>query len=156
MNKQIQKKTADKSSKKNSSEQREVSKDTNFEDKLKKLCRGLIYISETDAEIFPFIGEVCQEVSADTLLFQIESYTDPIIEENNFGDFFSNLIIKRDWFDRERLKMTENFAELKKLLEENLCDLKVFKLGEIEIDIFVVGLDHDKRLTGIKTKAVET
>ena len=35
-------------------------------------------------------------------------------------------------------------------------DLKVFKVGQIELDIYVVGLDSQGVLTGITTKAVET
>jgi hypothetical protein len=42
------------------------------------------------------------------------------------------------------------------LLEENLADLTVFRIGSIRIDIYVVGLDADGNLAGIKTKAVET
>ncbi len=44
----------------------------------------------------------------------------------------------------------------KNLLEANLRDLRVFKIGEIQIDIYVVGLDVENNLTGIQTKAVET
>jgi hypothetical protein len=32
----------------------------------------------------------------------------------------------------------------------------VFKVGRVELDIYVVGLDENGNLMGIKTKAVET
>jgi hypothetical protein len=42
------------------------------------------------------------------------------------------------------------------LLEGNLRDLRVFKVGRIELDIYVVGINSEGILMGIKTKAVET
>jgi len=45
---------------------------------------------------------------------------------------------------------------LKILLEKKLKELKVFKIGKIQLDIYVVGLDAESNLTGIQTKAVET
>jgi hypothetical protein len=41
-------------------------------------------------------------------------------------------------------------------LKENLRDLKVYRIGRIEIDIYVIGIDSQNNLMGIKTKAVET
>jgi hypothetical protein len=127
-----------------------------FFSRLKEKTKGLIYISETDADIQPFIGETTERVSADSLLSQIGAESDGRIEEREFTDFFGRLTTMQDWFDDERREMTEQFTELEKLLTENLKDLKVFKVGEIEIDIYVVGLDKENRLAGVRTQAVET
>ena len=62
----------------------------------------------------------------------------------------------QDWFGDEETATANKFAELKKLLEDNLRYLKVFKIGKIELDIYIVGLDVESNLIGIKTKAVET
>ena len=64
--------------------------------------------------------------------------------------------MKQDWYGAEEKHNAERFARLQNLLEENLRDLKVFKIGRIEIDVYVVGLDQNNELIGIKTKAVET
>ncbi len=48
------------------------------------------------------------------------------------------------------------FAVENRTNEKNLRNLKVFKVGKIQLDIYVVGLDAENRLLGIKTKAVET
>ncbi len=49
----------------------------------------------------------------------------------------------------------ENLVE-NRTEEKNLRDLKVFKIGKIQIDVYVVGLDAEDNLLGIETKAVET
>lgn len=124
--------------------------------KIEKIAEGLIYISETDAEISAFIGEKTETVTVKEVLKQIGDTTDPPVEERDFNEFFSRLTKLQDWFGSEEIFIAEKFAELKTLLEENLKDLKVFKIGKIKLDIYVVGLDNENNLTGIKTKAVET
>lgn len=127
-----------------------------FIENLKSATEGLWYMSETDAEIKVFIGKKSDSVSKENLLEQIEISTETSIEENTFEDFFKNLTEIQDWFGDEEKATAVKFSELETLLEENLKDLKVFKVGQIEIDIYVVGLDSQNRLMGITTKAVET
>jgi hypothetical protein len=123
-------------------------------ERIGKAARGLYYISETDAEIAPFVGEKACVADAETLLRQIKS-SEPV-EERNFEDFFKRLTEIQEWFGTEETANANKFNDLKRLLEENLRGLKVFKVGKIELDIFVVGLDKEDILTGIHTKAVET
>lgn len=123
-------------------------------ERLRKVSKGLYYISETDAEIFPFVGEKAESVTPEIILKQTEA--DAPVEERNFEDFFKRLTGMQNWFGEEEIANANKFSALKDLLEKNLRDLKVFKIGKIEIDIYVVGLDDQNILTGIKTKAVET
>ena len=117
---------------------------------------GLTYMSETDAEIIAFSGQITDSLTSETLLQQLGKPDDIKIEEKDFTEFFAPLIKIQDWFGEDERKMTEKFATLKQLLQQNLIGKKVFRLGKIEIDIFVVGLDKDNILRGIQTKAVET
>jgi hypothetical protein len=123
---------------------------------LKKATDGLVYLSETDSEVLPFIGGKYETDNLETLLKQINPASELRIKEINFENFFENLITIQDWFGLEEKETAEKFLKLKKLLEENLKNLKVFQIGEIEIEIYVVGLDKDNNLLGIKTEAVET
>ena len=117
--------------------------------------RGLLYTSETDAELTPFAGLRADAVNAENLLTQIGK-TGGKVEEKGFNEFFEPLIKIQDWFGDDERKMTEKFAELKKLLQQNLVEKKVFRVGKKEIDIYVVGLDSENILRGVQTKAVET
>lgn len=127
-----------------------------FAERVKKIVKGLYYISETDAKILPFFGEKTDSVSKENLLSQICKAVNSKVEERNFEDFFSHLIEVQEWFGEEEKESVQKFSQLKELLQENLKDLKVFRIGEIELDIYVVGLDSENLLTGIKTKSVET
>lgn len=123
---------------------------------IKAVTDGLFYMSETDAEIVPFVGKTAMGVSAVEISGQIEASKDAPIEEKNFAEFFALLVAVEDWFGDEEKATVQKFEALKSLLEKNLKDLKVFKIGKIQIDIYVVGLDAQNVLTGVQTKAVET
>lgn len=125
-------------------------------EKIGKAVEGLYYISETDAEILPFSGEKAEEISKEKILAQTKNSENSNVEERDFAHFFERLTKNQDWFGDEEIKNAQRFTELKNLLEENLRDIKVFKIGSIQLDIYVVGLDKENNLRGIKTKAVET
>lgn len=117
---------------------------------------GLNYMSETDAEIIVFKGQQTDSITKENFSLQINKSNKIVIEEQDFNEFFKPLIKTQKWFGEEEQKQTEKFIILKKLLQENLINKKVFRLGKKDIDIYVVGLDKDNILRGIQTKSVET
>lgn len=131
-------------------------KKEDFYKKLELAIKGLNYISETDSEFFPFIGETSEFINQEILLKQINADLNEQVEEREFEEFFERLIRMQDWFDDAHRKMAENFLYLKNLLKENLKDIKVYKVGRIQIDIYIVGLDRECNLIGVHTKAIET
>jgi len=136
--------------------QNKNSDESSLKEKIKKASVGLYYISETDAEISPFVGSQTEAVTKEEILSQTKSTSDEPVEEKNFDELFARLTEIQDWFGDEEKQMAQKFADLRDLLKNNLRDLKVFKIGKIELNVYVVGLDAENKLTGIKTKAVET
>jgi len=128
----------------------------NLAEQIKNASEGLWYISETDAEIFPFTGSKADAVTKENLLAQIGKPPDTPVEERGFDEILARFIKIQDWFGDEEKATAAKFAALKSLLEKNLTNLKVFKVGRIELDIYFVGLDKEGNLAGIQTKAVET
>ncbi len=132
------------------------SKEIELRLQIKKITDGLFYTSETDAEILPFNGKKAQAVTFEEILAQTGNKPDSAVEERNFTEFFSRLTEIQDWFGDEEKTAAQKFTDLKDLLEKNLKDLKVFKVGKIQLDVYAVGLDAESNLIGIQTKAVET
>lgn len=119
-------------------------------------CEGLIYISETDAPVVVFIGRPADKFTVQEVVPQLGLALDTPVEERCFDEFFSRLTANKEWHGDAEKTRAAKFLALQKLLESNLSDLKVFRIGRIKIDIFVVGIDKDRRYIGIATKAVET
>lgn len=128
----------------------------NLSEQIAEIVAGLTYTSETDAEIIPFEGQEIEDLTKASFLLQINKTNDIKIEEKSFNQFFAPLTKFQDWFGEEERKTTEKFIRLKELLQQNLIQKKVFRIGKKEIDVYVVGLDKDNFVCGIQTKAVET
>jgi hypothetical protein len=122
---------------------------------LEVACQGLAFISETDSDLEPFLaGEVASRSPASYLeALQIDN--EPV-EEVPFDDFFARLTTERDWHRELDKKRVLQFSKLRKMLENHLDDLRVIRVGRIKIDIYIVGVDSNGRLAGVKTKAIET
>jgi hypothetical protein len=125
--------------------------------RIRDLTFGLTYISETDAALEAIsVGEISAN-SVDAVLDQFgDDRTGRGIEEIDFDEFFDKLICKRDWYREREIERARRFASLKDALKENLAGLRVYRVGKVQIDIFIVGLDRNGVLMGVKTKAVET
>lgn len=124
--------------------------------KLANACKGLIYISETDAAVVPFVAGHAEETSLKSLQKFIDSDSDVPVEEIDYEHFFDRLTKKRVWHGDNETERAQRFANLKSILDDELTDLIVCKVGRIRIDIFVAGIDENGNLAGIKTFAVET
>lgn len=127
-----------------------------LEERIAAACRGLSYMSETDALIETFNGGKADELSPDAIRKATGSDSKLRIEEVDPAEFFSRLTAVKDWYTAEQKRDTRRFAILEKLLRENLTDLHVYRIGRIRITIYVVGLDAAKNILGLKTAAVET
>lgn len=122
---------------------------------LEDTCRHLEYISETDAAIKPFTRPKPNERSLDGYI-KVLNVDERPIEEVGFDEFFDRLTVNREWHrdvDRSRAK---RFEKLRYLLQDNLDDIRVIRVGRIRINIYVVGVYDDKQLIGVKTMAIET
>ena len=117
---------------------------------IENLTKGLVYVSETDA---PF--EVFIVVGTEEFYGGLEKEDRPV-EEISVDKFFARLVKNQDWHGDKEKEMARKFLKLKDFLDSNLNNLRVFRIGRVQIEIYVVGLDEDSRLVGIKTKATET
>jgi hypothetical protein len=110
---------------------------------LKKATAGLLYPSEYDAPLEPFVWE-----AADNTLTEVRRLSGHPPEERC-------QILSANAFFGE-LAEEEGFPALYETLKEILTDLKVYRCGAANLTLYVVGRDEHGRLAGFKTRAVET
>jgi hypothetical protein len=124
---------------------------------LQSAIAGLTYMSESDE---PF--ELCEwpetpdPLDHAKLLEMISRPPDTKVEEISFEDFFDSLTTDEDWYREEDSETVKKYRHLKAVLLRNLFHLRVFRVGEVEVDIYIVGQTPDGAWAGIKTKSVET
>lgn len=126
-----------------------------FQRDLDAACRPLKFISETDADLIPFAAGKPPETSLEGYMVALGiDSTD--IEERSFDTFFDRLTTEKDWHGAIEKGRTKNWRKLRRVLEKKLEHRRVIRVGKIRLDIYVAGVDASGRLSGVKTKAIET
>jgi hypothetical protein len=122
------------------------------------LTADLMYPSESDEKIEYFEMEFSTNQKLSLADFRIYNGIRPelTIEEISFDDFFKPLIKMEDWFGEEEKKWAEDSLSLKNLLVEKAKDFQVFKIGSLEIDVYLLGKAEECKWVGLKTKVIET
>ncbi|MBD2124595.1 nuclease A inhibitor family protein [Trichocoleus sp. FACHB-262] len=69
--------------------------------------------------------------------------------------FFRNLAQARDWHDENQKLMVGRFQTLIEILKSNLNLIQVYRVGTINVDIYIVGKTASGDLAGLTTKLVE-
>ena len=81
---------------------------------------------------------------------------DATVEVRSIESFFARHTTTSDPYDGEAQKLRPRYEELVRLLSQRLRDVKAYRIGKIEVSCYVVGLDADGNLAGLKTTAIET
>ena len=126
--------------------------------RLAEATKDLSYTSETDAPVEPFEmkGFEGEKIGpADLLAFLKRDASTPVAERTA-DDFFAPLTEEQDWYGDEEKAVAARFAELRKLLEDSLTDLRVFRVGDRDVDYYILGRSKRGEFEGVHTKAVET
>jgi hypothetical protein len=72
------------------------------------------------------------------------------------GDFFVIAIQEEDWHDQEEREMVQRFQNRVSVLKHNLSQLQVYRVGNINIDAYIVGVTPSGDWTGLSTQLVQT
>ena len=124
---------------------------------LQDLTNDLLWISETDApfEVFNWESQSAK-LTDQELLERTHHPMDTAIETVSFDEFFAATTQDQDWFGMEEKAVAAKYRLLVDLLRQHLSDLKVYRVGEVRIDLYVVGQMQTGEVIGLATQAVET
>src|SRR5262245_65909607 len=119
-----------------------------------QLSEGLLYMSETDApltyyELSPEKSQEWPPSNGGQFLQLIGEDPEAPVEKLAPEKFFRDLRPGNE--DRE-----DQVAALQKAMTGELRNLEGFRVGEIQINLFVLGKDNSGRVLGLQTLSVET
>jgi hypothetical protein len=111
---------------------------------LKEKTAGVFFMSESD---YPF--EVVNwdniEPTEQFLLGIPSEYPSNVVEEADFGTFYEKYAAR-----------SPEYKPFLDILRDNLTDLKVYRVGRVNIGIFIVGKSEEGAWLGVSTRSVET
>lgn len=126
--------------------------------RLRTLTKGLSYMSESDYPVQPFMqaGKDQPTLTAQDVVNAQRSAPDAPVSELTFERFFQNVAQEQDWQSAETRAMAKQFQALRDFLTANLSDIKVYRVGGTEADVYVLGKTKGGNFAGVTTKVVET
>lgn len=121
---------------------------------LQEATQGLLFPSETDAPLVPFVFPLTAHVRdlqrvQDLLGIERGHF----VEQTTLTRFFRPVVVSGYGKNPET---TARFCLLARVLKENLRTLKVWRVGKMDLDVYVVGRSAQGNLAGVRTRVVET
>ncbi len=129
-----------------------------LKEQINLLIADLLYPSESDEKIVYFEMELPTAENLSLANFRMLNGipSEVMIQEMELEKFFEPLIKIDDWFGDEEKKWAADSLKLKKMLSEKLKDIKILKVGEIQMDVYLFGKAEEGKWVGLKTKIIET
>lgn len=127
-------------------------------DTLGKATFGLLFPSESDAPLTPyrFPGGEGEEPTAASLLEAEHLPSTTPVETITLDELFDPFVEADPSASAEDLAEADRYRDLVDLLSSELTDVRVYRVGETDIDVYVLGKDPCGDWVGLKTHVVET
>ena len=133
---------------------------------------GVLYSSEGDypwtvftfACMGPVTAENIKEIIAPIYVQNPNEapLAERVVEVKSAKEFFDKLTVPQDWWDDGYYEQAAKYVPIRMIMEENLTDLQVFRLGELSgnnlqgaIDVYIIGRSGED-LVGMWTVSIET
>lgn len=126
--------------------------------KVTSLLEDLWYPSESDEPItwINFGASVSPPLTVSDLEFYQGIPPEVIVEEWEIESFWIPVTTIEDWFGEDEQIQVAKFLDLKLLLETHLTNWQLFRVGRMEIDLYLLAKTDKDEWGGLKTKIVET
>lgn len=123
---------------------------------LSQACDGLMWMSESDYpwQIVDWQNE--NKIDRQTLRQHYQYHPQTRVLTTTVDSLFQNAIVEQPWHDETERAEVERYQNLFNWLKNNLQDLQVFLIGEVEIDVYVLGRTNQNKILGLSTKMIQT
>ncbi len=116
-------------------------------------------MSESDYPFEVFVWDIksaANSLTPQQLLRHVRRAPDTSVETLEVDRFFARATRVQDWHDESQAQEVRQYQKLVKRLQEMLQQVLVYRLGTVEVDIYIVGKTPSGNWAGLSTKAVET
>lgn len=110
---------------------------------IEEKAAGQYFISESDYPFVP-VNWGSTEITDEFLKGQSEEKPDSEIEQKSFDEFYAKYAPR------------ENYGVVLDALKNNLTDLRVYRVGRVNIGVYLIGKSPEGNWLGLSTRSVET
>jgi hypothetical protein len=125
-------------------------------EELEQAIAGLLFMSEADYPFSTFRWKGYIELTEAYLREQAGSSADAPVKVKTVDELFRVAVSEPAWKGEAELALAKRYQSLVRWLKKSLSDLRVYRVGEINIRVYVVGRSPGGSWLGISTRVVET
>lgn len=130
--------------------------DEQIMDEIGRAARGLFRMSEADYAVEPFRLAGAEGPTDSTLRRVAGASADAAVTAASAAEFFRPEAFVEEAGDAVGLASAERISGLARALLDNLSDVTVYRVGEINIPVYVLGRSAGGSWLGVSTRVVET
>ncbi len=123
---------------------------------LTQAAAGLLFMSETDAPFTPVQWPGDAELTPAGLCRLTGHDATTPVETVRLEDFFRAAASEPEWKHAEQLTTARRYQALLQWLGTNLADVRVYRVGQVNIDVYIMGRSANGAWLGLSTRVVET
>lgn len=118
---------------------------------------GLLYQSETDAPFQMFAWpDGTGSLTPERVRACSGHRPDAPVSALSLAEFFADLTGDEEWYGEAERVTARKYRSLLDVVHHYLTDARVYKVGRVQVEIYIVGRTTDGDWAGVKTNAVET
>ncbi len=125
-------------------------------EELKQATSGLLMMSESDYPFEIIRWEAAFDPTAESLRSRAGEAIAAPVSEQSIDEFFRAAVNERPDQTSEACRTAHQYQVLVQLLQENLRDPKVYRIGERNIHVYIIGKTASGEWMGVSTQIVET
>lgn len=123
-------------------------------EKLETATEDLLWFSESEYPFKVFYWRNAN-FSIDALLQRYDYSPKTKIVVKDWQSFFADAIRPEDWHNETEIAETKRYQNLVNLMAQNLENIRVYLIGEVEIDVYILG-ETKIAIAGLVTKIIAT
>lgn len=135
-----------------------MSENADTRERVESAAEGLLFISETESpfEYEELPGNAPPELTADAVRAALGEPEGTPASELSLDRFLAGHIEEADPADPVAQENVGRFRALKQALAESLADVRVFRVGDVQVRYHALGRTPDGRVAGLSASALET
>jgi hypothetical protein len=128
----------------------------NLVQQFKTATDGLLFMSESDYPFEIHEWENLSNIPPDHLKQLAGLPADTLIEETTVENFFRPAVRNYEGQSETARSTSARYRQLLQLIHDNLTDVTVYKLGRINMPVFIIGKTTSGNWMALSTRVVET
>ena len=126
--------------------------------RIERAAAGLLYTSESDYPFtwFQFVASTVGPLDTISVRQLVGALPGTAVQVVSLDDFFARHIERVDPADRVAVALVPRYRRLRETLRHAARDVRVYRVGTVRVDCYLIGVDRDGTVIGLSTVAIET